>query len=133
MEREMILNKLTNKNIEVLTAIKNADGEAFFVGGCVRDSILGLDPKDFDIEVYGLTSDKLAEVLSPFGADLVGKSFGVFKVGDLDISLPRTDRKVADGHNGIQPGPEMGRIIKEAYNLQLEGTLDVEKFLKGVV
>ena len=47
---------------------------AFVVGGSVRDAMLGLEPKDFDIEVYGVSYDSLAAFLSGRGSvDLVGK------------------------------------------------------------
>jgi tRNA nucleotidyltransferase (CCA-adding enzyme) len=74
------------------------------VGGAVRDALLGLDPKDIDIEVYGITYDRLAGFLSHHGrTDLVGKSFGVVKFtapsGDsCDFSVPRRDNKTGPGH-----------------------------------
>ncbi len=74
---------------------------ALIVGGFVRDALLGLHPKDLDIEVYGLTVDELVETIQrTFSrkADLIGASFGIFKVSleaglDLDISLPRTESR----------------------------------------
>ena len=36
---------------------------AVVVGGSVRDALLGLEPKDFDIEVYGMSYDHLAAFL----------------------------------------------------------------------
>lgn len=70
--------------------------KAFLVGGIVRDIILGtpLDNVDIDIEVHGVTIDELADVLSQFGVvNYVGKSFGVLKVGSIDVDwvLPRVD------------------------------------------
>lgn len=82
-------------------------GQAYLVGGCVRDWILGRPNTDFDVEVYGLGFDELVAVLSRHGrADLVGRSFGVVKFkGDdglvHDFSLPRRDSKVAAGHKGF--------------------------------
>jgi len=38
------------------------------VGGSVRDALLGLRPKDFDIEVYGISYDNLATFLATRGA-----------------------------------------------------------------
>ena len=40
-------------------------GRPFLVGGCVRDSLLGLEPKDFDVEVFGLDWEQLAAILAP--------------------------------------------------------------------
>ena len=95
-------NTLTKiKNLAEL--IKANGGRAMLVGGCVRDELMELEPKDFDIEVYGLEPPQLKEILSRFGrVDTVGESFTVYKIGqDLDVSLPRRERKVARGHKGF--------------------------------
>lgn len=81
------------------------------VGGCVRDELLGIAPKDWDLEVYGLEPSKLREILDSFGkVDIVGDAFAVYKVGaDLDVSLPRRERKSGKGHRGfiIEGDPAM--------------------------
>jgi len=77
---------------------------ALVVGGAVRDALLGLEPKDIDIEVYGITYDRLAEVLSRHGRiDVVGKSFGVVNFAASNgeachFSVPRRDNKIGLGH-----------------------------------
>ena len=77
------------------------------MGGSVRDHFLGIDAKDFDIEVFGLESlEALEEILKQFGrVELVGKSFGVLKFihkGETyDFSFPRFDEKVGAGHKGF--------------------------------
>jgi len=76
------------------------------VGGCVRDHLLGLQPKDVDIEVYGIKLARLEEVLATIGSvHAVGRSFGVLKVRvgetDFDISLPRLENKIGQGHKGF--------------------------------
>jgi tRNA nucleotidyltransferase (CCA-adding enzyme) len=81
---------------------------AYLVGGCVRDALLGISHKDFDLEVYGVDYERLAKALSAHGrVDLVGKSFGVIKFtgqsgGQWDFSLPRRDSKMAAGHKGFE-------------------------------
>ena len=81
------------------------------VGGCVRDELMNLEPKDFDIEVYGIEPPQLKELLGKFGrVDAVGESFTVYKIGnDLDVSLPRRERKVSRGHKGfiVEGDPQM--------------------------
>ncbi len=73
-------------------------------GGAVRDDLLGLNPKDFDIEVYGVSFDVLVELLASYGRiDLVGQSFGVVKLTvtggrTYDFSLPRRDSKIGRAH-----------------------------------
>jgi tRNA nucleotidyltransferase (CCA-adding enzyme) len=65
--------------------------------------LLGLDPKDFDIEVYGISYDNLAAKLSKNGrVDLVGKSFGVVKFAGHDFSVPRRDSKTGAHHRDFR-------------------------------
>jgi tRNA nucleotidyltransferase (CCA-adding enzyme) len=80
-------------------------------GGCVRDALLGLTPKDFDVEVQGITFEQLQRVLRPFGAtDVVGRSFGVIKLrlagAEYDFSLPRRESKTGSGHRGFAVTPD---------------------------
>jgi len=83
-------------------------GRAYLVGGCVRDHLLGLPCKDFDIEVFGLSLEALARALARCGkVDLVGRSFGVLKLtaasgAVYDFSIPRRDSKTAPGHKGFE-------------------------------
>ena len=86
----------------VARAVRDAGGRALIVGGWVRDTLLGLPSKDIDIEVYGLPADALRAVLARLGpVNSVGASFAVFKLGALDVSLPRTESKAGRGHRGF--------------------------------
>jgi tRNA nucleotidyltransferase (CCA-adding enzyme) len=84
------------------------------VGGAVRDWLLGLEPKDFDVEVFGLDYESLGRALAAFGpTDVVGRSFGVLKVRiggtEYDFSLPRRESKTGAGHRGfaVEPDPQL--------------------------
>ncbi|MCH2101308.1 MAG: HD domain-containing protein [Planctomycetes bacterium] len=94
--------------------ISGAGGRAYLVGGAVRDSLLGRDAGDADLEVYGLPPDQLEEVASEFGAvHVVGKQFAVLhlatEVGIIELALPRRESKTAPGHRGfsIEDLPDM--------------------------
>ncbi|MGA3007243.1 MAG: polynucleotide adenylyltransferase [Opitutaceae bacterium] len=94
----------------VLEAVRRI-GRPRLVGGCVRDWLLGFEPKDFDVEVAGATFDQLHAGLAPFGAtDVVGRSFGVIKLrlatGEIDFSLPRRESKTGAGHRGFAVAPD---------------------------
>lgn len=98
--------------LEVAKLIATQGGRAFCVGGCVRDALLGVPSKDIDIEVYGLNVAELRQLLeSRYRVDLVGESFGVFKLHgfDIDVALPRKETKLGEGHKGfdIQAAPEL--------------------------
>ncbi len=93
---------------ELLVAITKRFGTPYLVGGTVRDYLLGTQPKDIDIEVFDIDAATLVEVASQYGdVKLVGESFGVYKVTlpwgqQLDLSLPRRERKTGDGHRGFE-------------------------------
>lgn len=98
---------------EIAELINKKGGTAYYVGGYVRDKLLGTPSTDIDIEVHNLEQSDLEEILSKYGeVNLVGKSFGVYKLGDLDISLPRTETKTGDGHKAfdIKVNPYLGVV-----------------------
>jgi tRNA nucleotidyltransferase (CCA-adding enzyme) len=87
---------------DIAQAVKAASGRALIVGGYVRDRLLGIEAKDLDIEVFGIPADRLPSLLAPFGrVQAVGQSFPVFKVGTIDVSLPRRESKTGRGHKGF--------------------------------
>ncbi|WP_456478982.1 CCA tRNA nucleotidyltransferase [Nautilia sp.] len=74
----------------------------YLVGGCVRDEILGIKSKEFDIEVYDVDPETFDRLMQKLGAKGVGKSFFVYKWKNFDISLPRTETKTSKGHRGFK-------------------------------
>lgn len=100
-----IENSRTQENCAyIASAVAQEGGRAYFVGGCVRDFLLGKTPKDTDIEIYGLTADKIEKILrKKFRIEIVGKSFGVWilKGCDIDVSMPRRERKTGEGHKAF--------------------------------
>ncbi len=97
------MTHIPEKIIKLAETIKQNGGRAMLVGGCVRDELMHIEPKDFDIEVYGIEPSKLREILESFGrVDAVGEAFTVYKIGnDLDVAIPRRERKVSRGHKGF--------------------------------
>ena len=102
--------------IQICQKIKDAGGQAYYVGGYVRDFLLGLNPKDLDIEVFGLHQERLCQILQECGSVKVcGESFSVFKVNnEIDVSPPRRERKVGAGHKGFDVDFDPFMSIKEA-------------------
>ncbi|UPT76962.1 CCA tRNA nucleotidyltransferase [Sulfurovum sp. XGS-02] len=92
------------QNIKTVTEYlaQNYHATCYIVGGAVRDRILGDASKDYDIECFGITIDDFESAMEHLGAQGVGKSFFVYKYHDLDISLPRTEKKIAKGHRGFE-------------------------------
>jgi len=88
--------------LAIAHAVRDAGGRALIVGGWVRDELAGLAPKDLDLEVFRLPSETLRATLERLGrVDTVGESFTVYKIGDIDVSLPRRESKTGRGHKGF--------------------------------
>ncbi len=110
--------------IERLAAdVASRGGRAYLVGGGVRDHLMGLEVKDWDIEVFGVQARDLVRLLRHGGhVNAVGRSFGVFKwsppgtVGEaeIDVSIPRRDSKVGPGHKGIHVEGDPDMTVDEA-------------------
>lgn len=83
-------------------AARARGGRALVVGGWVRDRLLGIVSKDVDVEVFGVEEGELARLLAGFGrVEPVGQSFPVYKVGTVDVALPRRESKSGRGHKGF--------------------------------
>lgn len=87
---------------KVCRQLKDAGGVPYIVGGYVRDSLMGLEPKDIDIECYKLFPEEIISALQDYWElDVVGKSFGVIKIKhwNVEISVPRLEKRTGIGHN----------------------------------
>jgi tRNA nucleotidyltransferase (CCA-adding enzyme) len=122
--------------VRICEAVREAGGRAMLVGGSVRDRLLGIESKDFDIEVYHLEPSRLRTVLEQIGpVNTVGEHFSVYKLVfyrpappqtddseqslsehtapqqrfEIDVSLPRRESKSGHGHRGfvIEGDPAM--------------------------
>ena len=104
------------KVLELARLVADAGGRALLVGGCVRDQLMGRRTKDWDVEVYRVEPEKLREILQRFGrVNVVGEAFTVYKLGqDLDVSVPRRERKSGRGHRGFVVEGEPLMSIEEA-------------------
>ena len=75
----------------------------------MRDDLLGLEPKDFDVEIYGIVPEDVEKLLREFGnVSDVGKAFAILKLVvddvDIDVAVPRKERKTGQGHKGFCRG-----------------------------
>ena len=84
----------------ICTALRNAGHQAYFVGGCVRDIVLGRVPKDFDVATDA-TPDRV-QALFPCSV-AVGAAYGVILVVDgesgakVEVATFRSDLGYSDG------------------------------------
>jgi len=85
----------------VAQLVRSQGGHTYYVGGFVRDALLGQANKDVDIEVHGITPGCLEEILDTLGQRIsIGESFGIFhlKGYSLDIAMPRKEAARGQGH-----------------------------------
>jgi tRNA nucleotidyltransferase (CCA-adding enzyme) len=110
------MDEFPKKIVKLAETVQANGGRTMLVGGCVRDELMGVEPKDFDLEVYGIEPHNLKEILRQFGrVDAVGESFTVYKIGqDLDVSLPRREKKVGRGHKGFVVEGDPNMTFEEA-------------------
>lgn len=129
------VRRMTARDAALVLArsLRSAGHEALFAGGCVRDKLLDLPPKDYDIA----TSATPVEVMRLFpGSNEVGAHFGVVIAKHaghhVEIATFRTDGSYKDGRrpesvafstpeedakrrdftvNGLFENPETGEII----------------------
>ncbi len=94
---------------EIVETLQKNGFLAYFAGGCVRDSLLGIPASDFDIA----TSATPQQVQQLFGGDrawLVGAAFGVVCMpvrkgayrGQVEVATFRADGNYSDGRHPDQ-------------------------------
>ena len=98
-----------NKFNQAIQEIVKAGGNPHLVGGAVRDQMLMIRSKDFDVEVFGLTVEQLIEALEQVGTPNIddGK-FGVIRLNcdlpePIEFALPRKDNNGKRGFGDVFP------------------------------
>ena len=131
----------------IIGTLRESGCQAYLVGGCVRDLLLGSRPKDFDVA----TDAPPPRILELFpGSGCIGAHFGVVLVREggsqVEVATFRSDRDYADGRrptsvhfetdprqdavrrdftiNGLLLDPETGEVLDF-----VDGRADLEKHL----
>src|ERR1035437_9187024 len=119
MNKQLI--ELEDIMVNILFLLNKKGHQCLIVGGCIRDAVLGIEPKDIDIEVYKISYDDLMKFLSDYGkVDLVGKKFGVIVFNPFggkmkyDFSVPRKENKIGIGHTDFEVTFDIGMKIEDA-------------------
>jgi tRNA nucleotidyltransferase (CCA-adding enzyme) len=134
---------MNSEVMRLCKAVRKAGGRAMLVGGSVRDQLLGIESKDFDVEVYQLEPAPLRAVLEQIGrVNTVGDHFSVYKLSfdrpartrignandeeetsaeaaprerfEIDVSLPRRESKSGRGHRGFVIEGDPSMTFEEA-------------------
>lgn len=89
--------------VKVVKELCAAGFEALWAGGCVRDDLLGISPKDYDVATTA-TPQQVIDLFGKRRTVPVGVSFGVVMVlgpnrscGQIEVATFRTDGKYLDG------------------------------------
>jgi poly(A) polymerase len=87
---------------QVIARLRSAGHQAWLVGGCVRDLLRGVPPKDFDISTDA-RPDRIMDLFPRSG--LVGAHFGVVLVRDafaqVEVATFRSDHEYEDGRRPV--------------------------------
>ena len=97
------MSKLRDKAVEIVKAIRQAGFQAYWVGGCVRDLVMGHAPEDYDIA----TDARPEQIVQLFPKTIpVGVSFGVVKVvmeeSEFEVATFRSDGSYLDGRHPVE-------------------------------
>jgi tRNA nucleotidyltransferase (CCA-adding enzyme) len=114
---ENISQDLWNEVLTVCGLVAAAGGQAWLVGGSVRDAVLGLPGRDLDLEVFGLDDAALRSSLETnYRLDYVGQSYGIYKIQGLplDVGLPRRESKTGRGHKSFAVTADPNLSLAEA-------------------
>jgi poly(A) polymerase len=111
-------SEFSDSALKVLYRLHKAGYQSFLVGGCVRDAMLDLHPKDFDVATNA-TPD---EVKALFGnCRLIGRRFRLAHVRfGREIIEVATFRAAADDDDDDHHSDEEGRILRD----NVYGTID---------
>jgi tRNA nucleotidyltransferase/poly(A) polymerase len=82
--------------IRIAARLRERGFQAWLVGGCVRDLVLGREPKDYDLATEA-RPDQLLGIFPQ--AQLVGAQFGVVLVDGVEVATFRSDHSYYDGRH----------------------------------
>lgn len=87
--------------IKIYNKLKAEGFETYLAGGCVRDLVLGVAPKDIDIATEAVPEKIIA--LFPKTVELLGQAFGVVRVVEdgevVEVATFRKDGRYIDGRH----------------------------------
>jgi len=90
--------------LNVVRRLRKAGFQAYWAGGCVRDQLLGRDPKDYDVATDA-TPDQIRALFGQRRTLALGAAFGVITVlgppgaGQIEVATFRRDAAYSDGRH----------------------------------
>ena len=89
---------------QVVAKLRESGCEAVWAGGCVRDQLLGCEPKDYDVATSA-TPIQIREIFGKQRTLPIGAAFGVITVlgpraaGQIEVATFRRDATYSDGRH----------------------------------
>ena len=106
-------NKFSPLALEIIKKLKKSGFQAYLVGGCVRDSLVGIKAKDFDVSTDA-TPEEVKKIFR--SSRIIGKRFRlvhVFSSNELiEVSTFRADTSKTKHSSGIIKDSE-GKILRD--------------------
>lgn len=107
------MSRISGNALKVVKALQQAGFEAYLVGGCVRDLILGYEPKDFDV-VTSATPEQVRVQFS--NCRLIGRRFRLAHVRFgreiIEVATYRAGAAADIDEGGLEHS-ESGRILRD--------------------
>ena len=106
-------NKFSPLALEIVKKLKKSGFQAYLVGGCVRDSLVGIKAKDFDVSTDA-TPEEVKKIFR--SSRIIGKRFRlvhVFSRNELiEVSTFRSNTSKTNNSSGIVKDSE-GKILRD--------------------
>ncbi len=107
--------EINDKNlIDIFKTLRENGASCYLVGGYVRDSLLGIENKDLDVEVFNISIEKLAKLTK----GKINEKFGVvnLKEYNLDLTIPREEIKNGNSYTdfviNLNPNLDLKKAAK---------------------
>ncbi len=101
----MDISNFDKRAMLVLQTLQQAGFDSWFVGGCVRDALLGKPFIDYDIATSTSPIDVVSLFKEEFELDLIGEQFGCVRVNHaglwLEVTTLRKDVKPDGRHTSV--------------------------------
>lgn len=100
--------------IKVLYRLKDGGYDAYLVGGCIRDILLGIEPKDFDV-VTNATPEEVKRLFR--NCRLIGRRFRlahiVFGREVIEVATMRGHHQSSDSDDPTSKASEQGQLLRD--------------------
>ena len=110
-EHNISRSQMSENAVKVLYRLKKSGYEAYLVGGCVRDLLLGYEPKDFDVATNA-SPEQVKQVFR--NCRIIGRRFRLAHVHfGREIIEVATFRSSESGNDNEQKVHEDGRLLRD--------------------